>query len=259
MSVHKVVGSRAAAFRTEGWYRGISDLDIWSAVPLPKEKGLDSSVMSQEIMDAFQLPQANYATLDDLYTIKISHLPWGIFWWKHANDALFLKQQGAELNVPLYELLKEHWKEVHGTKTQLSLYRSKEEFFDDAVPKEYDHDLLHELVSFPERPVYTTVLKDGQQVLTDKDKFLALSFNNKVRMLREEMNVIMCERWLLHDHICAKITLPQAWRMSVEKTTTALTKGIYSEFICENLEHFVLADKKETEHLFKTLKGVLRT
>ena len=73
------------------------------------------------------------------------------------------------------------------------------------------------------------------------------------------MNVIMCERWLLHDHIRAKITLPQAWRMSVEKTTTALTKGIYSEFICEHLEHFVLADKKETEHLFKTLKGVLRT
>lgn len=254
MPFHKVVGSRAAAFRTD-WYRGVSDLDIWSAEAIPPEKGLDSSVVSQEIMGAFQLPQASYATLDDLYTIKVSHLPWPIFFWKHANDALFLKQQGAELNIRLYGLLKEHWKEVHGGKEQLSLYRSKEEFFDDAVPKEHDHDMLHELVSYPNVPVYTTVLKEGHTVFTDKEKFLALPFYDKIRMLREEMCVIMAERWLLHDHIRAKITYPQAWRMSVEKTTTALTKGVYSEFIVENLEHFVLADKKETEHLFKTLKG----
>lgn len=255
MPVHKVVGSTAASFRTD-WYRGVSDLDIWSAEAIPPEKGADYSVVSQEIMDAFSPGVNTYATLDDLYTIKVSHLPWPILWWKHANDALFFKSQGAELNIPLYELLKEHWKKEHGTKTQLSLYKNKSEFFDDAVVKEYDHDFLHELVAFPNAPVYTTVLKEGHDVFTDKEKFLALSFNNKVRMLREEMCVIMCERWLLHDHIRAKITLPQAWRMSVEKTTTALTKGVYSEFICENLEHFVLADKKETEHLFKTLKGV---
>lgn len=252
MPVHKVVGSTAASFRTD-WYRGVSDLDIWSAEVIPPERGADYSVVSQEIMDAFSPGVNTYATLDDLYTIKVSHLPWPIFWWKHANDALFFKSQGAELNVPLYKLLKEHWKKEHGTKTQLSLYRSKEEFFDDAVVKLYDHDMLHELVSFPERPVYTTVLKEGHTVFTDKEKFLALPFYDKVRMLREEMNVIACERWWLNERVRNKLTYPQIWRMAVEKTTTALTKGIYSEFIAENLEHFVLADKKEIDYLSKTL------
>ncbi|MNK14412.1 hypothetical protein D3C87_325350 [compost metagenome] len=256
---HRVVGSTAAVVHLDDWHRphkgGTSDIDIWTTRTDISGKGLDVSVMTEEIMEAFSGVN-NYATLDDLYTIKISHLPWPVFWWKHVNDALFLKSKGAEINQPLYELLKQHWKVEHGTKTQLSLYRNKSEFFDDAVPKEFDHDLLHELVSFPERPVYTTVLKDGEEVATDREKWLALPFYDKIRMLREEMNVIMCERWLLHDHIRAKITLPQAWRMSVEKTTTALTKGIYSEFICENLEHFVLADRKETEYLFKTLKGI---
>jgi hypothetical protein len=258
MPVHKVVGSYAANVRLPDWYRGVSDVDIWAAESLPKEKGIDSCVVSQEIMNAFE-GSARFASLNDLYTIKVSHLPWPIFFWKHANDALFLKSRGARLNETLYELLKEHWKVEHGTKTQLSLYKSKEAFFDDAVPKEYDHDYLHELVSYPNPPVYTTVLKEGHSVFTDKDKFLVLSFGDKVAMLREEMNVIMAERWALHDRIRAKLTLPQMWRMSVEKTTTALTKGVYSEFIVENLEHFVLFNLEETKHLFKTLKGVLRT
>lgn len=254
MTRHKVVGSYAANQAIDNWYRSYSDVDIWATESIPRQKGIDASVVSQEIFDA--LEGINYASLNDLYTIKVSHLPWPIFFWKHANDALFLKKQGARLNETLYELLKEHWRVIHGTKTQLSLYKNKQEFFDDAVPKKYDHDMLHELVAFPDVPVYTTVLKEGHTVFTDKEKFLALSFDNKVKMMREEMNVIMCERWLLHHHISARITLPQAWRMSVEKTATALTKGIYSEFICENLEHFVLADKRETAHLFKTLKEV---
>lgn len=251
---HRVVGSRAADVQIDDWYRKTNDFDIWTARTDIDFGKLDVSVMPEEIMDAFS-GGWRYASVNDLYTIKVSHLPWPIFFWKHANDALFLGSRGARLNKPLYELLKKHWKQVHGNKEQLSLYRSKEEFFDDSVPKVYDHDYLHELVSFPDRPIYTTVLKEGEEVATDREKFLALSFDNKVKMLREEMNVIMCERWLLHDHIRSRITLPQAWRMSVEKTATALTKGVYSEFICENLEHFVLSDKKETEHLFKTLKG----
>lgn len=256
-----VVGSTAAKIQIgSDYWREPHDLDMWCSEDLPKEKSLDAVVMPEEILNAFEARPAGaidclIATINDLYTIKVSHLPWPIFFWKHANDALFLKSRGAQLNHRLYDLLKAHWKEEHGNKEQLSLYRSKEQFFDDAVPKKYDHDYLHELVSYPAPPIYTTVLKEGHNVYTDRDKWDSLSFNNKVKMMREEMNVIMCERWLLHDHISSKITLPQAWRMSVEKTTTALTKGTYSEFICENLEHFILSSKEETEHLFKKLKG----
>ncbi len=248
-----IVGSTAASVNIEDWYRGSNDLDVWSDEAIPEAKGLDSVVMPIEILEAFE--SNGYASINDLYTIKVSHLPWPIFFWKHANDALFLKSKGAILNKPLYELLKEHWKTEHGNKEHLSLYRSKEMFFDDAVPKLYDHDYLHELVAFPDEPVYTTVLKEGHTVFTDKDKWSALSFDNKVRMMKEEMNVIMCERWALHPYVRSKLTLPQMWRMSIEKTTTALTKGIYSQFICENLSEFILFNRKETEYLFKTLKG----
>lgn len=252
---HKIVGSRACLAHFSDWYRPSNDIDIWiDEHDWGLKKGYDISFMPTEILDAFE---GDYvATPNDAYTIKISHLPWPIIWTKHMNDALFLKSRGACLNEPLYALLKEHWKEQHGTKTQLSLYKNKSEFFDDAVPKLYDHDYLHELVSYPNAPVYTTVLKGGHEVFTDQDKWLALSFDNKVAMLREEMCVIMCERWLLHDRIRSKLNYAQAWRMSVEKTCTALTKGIYSAFICEHLEHFVLADKNETKHLFKILKGI---
>ena len=246
-----IVGSYAANKRIGNWYRGVIDKDIWSTTPIEKEKGIDSCTVSDEIMQAFE--GTEIASINDLYTIKVSHLPWPIFWWKHANDALYLKSRGASLNKSLYELLKEHWKKQHGTKTQLSLYKNKSEFFDDAVIKLYDHDHLHELISFPSAPIYTTVLKEGHDVFTDRDKWNALTFENKIKMLREEMCVIACERWWLNERVRNKLTYPQIWRMAVEKTTTALTKGIYSEFIAENLENFVLADKKEIDYLSKTL------
>lgn len=255
MLLQKIVGSHAAAHRVADWYRKPLDLDIWSSGHLGPSKGIDICMMPQEIIDAFE-SKDDYASLNDLLTIKVSHLPWPIMWLKHANDALFLKSKGATLNMALYELLKEYWKIEHGTKTQLSLYKTSNEFFNDSVVKLYNHDFLHTLVSYPNAPIYTTVLKEGHQVFTDVKKWEALSFDNKIKMMKEEIAVICCERWYLHDTIRNKLTFAQCWRFSVEKTITALTKGRYSEFMVENLEHFILADRKMVGHLMKTLKGL---
>lgn len=252
--MYKIVGSTAAKRMFPEWHR-VSDMDVWLDEPYETLKGHDMCNMPTNILEAFE-SQTEYASLNDLYTIKVSHLPYDIFFWKHVQHALVFKKHGAILNEKLYVLLQEYWKKEHGNKDFLSLYRTKQEFFNDAVPKIFDHDWLHEMIAYPNVPVYTTVLKDGQEVMIDKNKFDNLPFIQKVKMFREEMCVIACERWLLNPAHRGKMPISRAWHMSVRKTTTALTKGYASAFICENLEYFIKPNFKEFKYLWETLGDV---
>jgi hypothetical protein len=243
-----LVGSSAAKVHLP-FLREAKDIDAWCR---EKILGVDYSVMPPEIFRLMEHDSLvnRCASLNDLLTIKLSHLPYDIFWHKHLNDYLVFKKHGATVNKKLYEYLQEYWKEVHGNKTNLSLYKTKDVFFDDFVKKEYDHDYLHELVAFPHNPVYSVCLKDGQDVMIDKEKFFSLPFEQQVKMFREEVNVIACERWLIPTRDTSKITFREAYSKSLHKTVTALTKGWASRFMCENIELFLKPNRKEVEHLF---------
>lgn len=122
------------------------------------------------------------------------------------------------------------------------------------MKKEYDHDFLHELVAHPNKPVYTLCLKDGQDVAIDRLKFEQLPFKQQVKMFREEINVIACERWLIPTKDSGIISFRQAYSKSLHKTVTALTKGWASRFICENMEEFIRPNRGEVEYLFNHCK-----
>lgn len=247
-----LVGSKAAKTHIQSFRDG-SDTDVFST---QEHKDVDGGVVSLELLSLFEeeSKQTGVATLNDLLTIKLSHLPYDIFWHKHMNDYLVFKKYGATINTELYVALQQHWKEVHGNKSFLSLYRTKDSFFDDFVKKEYDHDLLHELVAHPNVPVYTLCLKDGEGIAIDKNKFDILSFKQQVKMFREEINVIACERWLIPTKHSGIISFRQAYSKSLHKTVTALTKGWASRFICENLEEFIRPSRSEVEYLIHHCK-----
>lgn len=192
------------------------------------------------------------ATLTDILAIKMSHLSWDIFWWKHVQDILFLRSQGVSVNEELYNALKEHWKVEHGNKDYLSLYRTKDEFFDDFVPKQWEHDYLHTLVAQNSVPVYESCLKEGHDVYIDKQKFDMLHHDQKVRMFKEEIAVIALERWVIPSK--QNIPICHAWSKSLHKTVTALTKGWASEFIIENIEEFLQPLHQEMLKALCTIK-----
>ena len=246
-----VIGSRAAQRHIKDFRSG-SDMDVWSSVPIPD---CDNAVMPPEILEAFEdvSKHSGYASLNDLFTIKMSHLSYDIFWHKHLQDMLVFKKHGATYNKPLYALLQNYWRCFHKNKPYLSLYRTKDAFFDDFVKKDFDHDYLHELVAYPNKPVYSHCLKDGEQVAIDREKFNALPFEQQIKMFREEINVIACERWLIPTREQGTITFSKAYTMSLHKTVTALTKGWASYFICENIEHFLYPNRADVVNLFKTV------
>ena len=246
-----LVGSKAAKIHIPTFREG-NDVDYWS---LEKLWNCDSSIIPKEIVPLFEHDSLvnRCATLNDLLTIKLSHLPYDIQWKKHLNDYLMFKKHGAQINQALYVALQQHWENVHGNKSFLSLYRTKDNFFDDYVEKEQEHDYLHELVAYPDKPVYSRCLQEGQEVMIDWDKFLAMPFEQQVKMFREEINVIATERWLLPTKKSGKITFREAYSKSLHKTVTALTKGKASRFLCENIEEFIRPNRKEVEYMFSVL------
>ena len=233
------------------------DIDVWTDDESELSEHVDDHLVSKEILDMIPISGKfgfHYATPSAVYTIKMSHVVYDIKWDKTKLDILHLKNKGCVIIPDLYKALIEHWKIVHGNKDFLSLKQNKDDFFTDNVTYIYDHDYLHELVAHPNKPMYTNCLRDGEQVLIDKDKFFGMWFEDQVRMFREEIAVIACERWVLNPKFNGKISWYRAHMYSVRKTVTTLTKGWASRFIVENLEHFVKPQYSYYKHLLNTLE-----
>lgn len=84
-----LTGSKAAKTHILSFRSG-SDTDLFST---HKQVGLDSGCFPVELLSLFEeeSKQSEVATLNDLLTIKLSHLPYDIFWHKHMNDYLVFK------------------------------------------------------------------------------------------------------------------------------------------------------------------------
>jgi len=241
-----IVGSTALAFfgiaRTTP-----KDIDNWLTAGEQSTGRTDCHIMPKNIIDMIPVIGA-YAVPDAIYTMKCSHLSWDVHWQKTKLDILWLESQGCILMPDLYKELKAHWVKEKGGKEYLSLDKTKAEFFDDYVSHKYDHDYLHELVSYPNKPIYIQCLKG--EVLIDKSKFNGLNFADKVRMFREEITVIACERFLITG-------LTKSWHnayaMALKKVIVSLTKNWANDFIILNLKHFNTPNYTYFKYLLKEI------
>jgi len=229
--------------------RKAKDIDIWidnPCVVVAAYAREDAKIQPVELLTEVgkycnMIHYGLYVALPDaVYTIKLSHAEYDIHWEKTISDIIYLKQKGCKVIPELYSKLKAHWKTIHGDKAFLSLKKTKSEFFDDYVPYEYDHDLLHEIVAKDGIPVYTKLLKDNQEVMLNHTLFLTLPKEEQLRLFREEIYVIALERWI----IPSKFRIPKvvAYRKALKKTITNLTKNWATQFILDNIEHYVRMD-----------------
>lgn len=255
-----VVGSSALYQKRFGLnWRAPKDSDIWTSdeecyQAFKGQEGFDVKLIPQHIIDLLEL-DGIYATPETVYTIKCSHLGWNNpAWDKHKRDILALKHKGCVINQPLFSELVSFWKEELGDKSFLSLNKGKEDFFTDNLTYVYDHDWLHEQVSYPDKPMYTNCLKDGEEVLIDKHRFDNMKFEDQVKMFREEITVIAIERYLVNPQVKGKYSWVQAYNLALKKTITQLTKNWATNFIVLNLEHFVKLDYTMFKHPIEKLK-----
>ena len=239
-----IIGSTAA----KRWlpdFREPKDMDVFCDHP---ERYAAGSRFEPFWHDSFYswightIPGVRYATLDELYTIKISHSYWELpngSWVKHMEDAARFKREGAVLLPDLHDLLYKVWEEKHGKK-RVNLNMDSSDFFADAVTRVYDHDSVHASVAYFDHPLYEDVMADGQSVKTDMKKVWSLPFDLQVKLFREEVYATALER----------IVIPRGYRCSpraayvwaLRRTITSLTKGRSATFMADNYDLFRMPD-----------------
>lgn len=223
------------------------DIDWWTDVPAQLiGKATDSryDLLWHESFAQFipETDSTQYATLDQMYTIKLSHSHWELpngSWNKHIYDMMKLKEAGAKLDFGLYKILYPVWEGMYGKKV-MNLDQDKTEFFDDAVRRMYDHDSLHDSVAYGDSPIYEDILRDGATVDIDPLKLWGMPHERIVQLFREEVCVTALERKVIPSNYTCSPGAAYLW--ALRRTVTSLTKGRSSRFILKHFEEFCKPD-----------------
>lgn len=193
-----IIGSTAIKHHFKDFPREPNDLDliVRSKKGFVKKDKVEF-LLNPILMDYKdgQTPISPYLSPNELLTLKMSHICYDINWDKHMFDIQFLLSKGAEKIESLYQNLVNYWKEYHPLNKRSDLTLEKEAFFDNNVNNnsEYEHDFIHTLIN--PTPMYTRVLMEGKSVELDENKFKALTHDEKLLFVKEEVFVMAWERF----------------------------------------------------------------
>jgi hypothetical protein len=134
-----------------------------------------------------------------------------------------------------------------------SLKKSVEDFFDDYVEKKYNHDYLHELVAYHDKPLYTQLQRNPSSAWCDKDLWNKLSKDDKIKCVAEEAQVIAIERFLVPSNW--NYASRHAYLKALDKVCTTLCSGWFRDFAIDNYpEIFNLCDTIKFDNIRKELE-----
>lgn len=151
---------------------------------------------------------------------------------KTMHDIYLLRRAGAVITPEMEPILKLREKETY-TYAHPKLNVTKAQFFNgDDVPYIYDHDSIHEVVAFLDRPAYTYYMTDGEQVKASMDKFFEQEQHIKLLGVLEESMVLAAERSQIPNNF--ELAPRLSFNMALEKVCTSITSGRFREFAWEN-------------------------
>jgi hypothetical protein len=204
--------------------------------PEPKMERLEQHYWIPEFEELIKSNKDDkYLDPDKMLTLKASHSGFGMHWQKTMSDIVFLKSKGFKMDKPLYYKLVKAWKRVHGVKWASLKDKDSESFFKDAVKRKYIHDDLHLCCAYYDEPLYFKILKDGSgSVNCCENKFNLLSYEDQIKLVKEEVFVTALERYLIVNEFGFSRKL--AYHRSLQKLMVSMSSGWFKYFMIDNYE-----------------------
>lgn len=221
--------------------RDSKDKDFLALESVESKASGEDFIAGKGILDTY-IFEDSIATVDEVYTLKVSHSPWVIderSWGKHIRDIHLMKASGARVVEELYSAAYAQW-EIRKGKKNVNLNQDKEEFFGEGVRRVYVHDSIHAAMAFNENPMFMKILADNEEVLTSREKFFALTELEKQQLVREEVMVLSLERDLIpSEKPVDKMVMYSSYGKQLRLLMTQLSKGYFPRWIIEN--YFLVA------------------
>jgi hypothetical protein len=235
-----LIGSRALAYWNPALpVKPSTDWDIISDEPITGAEWHDSMFLNNERMFHYN----SDCTIDfngqpilvcnmmGLAIIKRSHLWRDIGFQKHITHyhKFGLEQATHWFISKDKEVLEQRialTKEVF-PQGNPNLMQKVEDFFDDYVTKKYDHDYLHTLFAYQDKPLYTKLQKNPELAWCSKDLWYNLNSTEKLQCIAEEVQVIATERFLVPKDW--KYSARLAYSKALDKVCTTLCSGYFRD------------------------------
>jgi len=187
--------------------------------------------------------KADVAPLDMLYSIKRAHRHSPRRFERHVKDYNYLRQLcGTDSFARITKLRYQETVEREKLRTP-SLNKSTMEFFDDAISnRTFVHDQIHEVMAFGNRPLFERIKIDPNKVTCSKEKFLALSGEERDHCVQEEAYVIALERGIIPMLFAdgPMVTPIGAYKWALMRICTTLCSGWFREYALENYDNLML-------------------
>ena len=187
-----------------------------------------------------------------LYTLKLSHAFWPINWPKTMHDIEFFQKKSVKYDEELLSLLYKDWIEIHGKK-RAYLKKTNDDFFKDGVDRKYVHDDIHRAVAYYDEPMFEKLKKDRSQAMLSHDMFLELSYDDQLKLCREEIYVTALERFLIPKEF--RMSRRAAYMGGCRLLVTSMTKGWFAKFIVTNWINLSKPDEHDFVGLFKRMEA----
>lgn len=236
-----LIGSRAVAF----WFPEfkVKETSDWDLVGKPRNMNLSGRI---------EWHDPEYLNNNDIWASDFEHLPYRVATptclaaiyrshlhrpdkWDH-NIAVYHKFLKPSMTLWPTEFIEGRkvltYKEFGNRHPKLK--QSNEDFFDDNVEKVYDHDYLHELYAYGDRPMFEKLKYRGEEssAWCSRDLWENLSLSDKVKCVAEETYVIATERFLVPNQW--NYNPKYAYYQALRKVCTTLTSGWFRDFALDN-------------------------
>jgi hypothetical protein len=185
-----------------------------------------------------------YANPEILFLIKKSHIGYQIHWDKNIADYSFLKERVKSLDFftlilkDFMDLREKEMKERFSKRKKIDMDKKNSDFFNytqKSIKRKYPHDLLHKHTCYYDEPLYLKLKVDKEIAKVDENLWNNLSFDDKVKAVREEAMVIALERKIIPTlDSKEKIDRIEAFKWALMRISTNLTEGFFREFAVDN-------------------------
>lgn len=251
-----LIGSRALAYWQPNFNcKPNADWDVISPEPIPGTEWhdpnhLNNSVFEHFVNDSDTMKFNGYTlhvvNMTGLAIIKRSHL------WRNYKFQSHITQYHKHQLVNYFTLIayskcrhKRYYQiyldRLELTKQQYgnphpSLRKSSTEFFDDPVNRKYNHDYLHELVAYYDKPLYTRLTPDPNSVWCSADLWDKLSYQGKCKCVSEEVIVTALERFVIPN---LNYSTKHAYLRALDKVCTTMCSGWFRDFAIDNYPQII--------------------
>lgn len=161
------------------------------------------------------------AGLDDLYTLKISHMPFNkLKWERHLGQIWLMKNIGASIDRQLHSHLWGIWERRFSSKRHINFNKDVKSFFNIGPNHYEEHEKIHQKVMFYNQPLHYEIRKDKEKALCSEELFLGLNQEDRIKLAVEEVLVISIER---------RISIYNSFK----KIVMGMCKGWFNVFLLE--------------------------